>query len=180
VPNLETSRLLLRRWTARDVVPMSRINADPEVMQWIGDGTTRAEDQTRVFIKRCEEMWETQGFGLFAVEIRETGELAGFVGLSVPTFLPEVMPSVEIGWRLGRSLWGKGIATEAAKETLHFGFEDCNLNKILSICQMGNGASERIMLFTLKTLTGSRVSLLRADSRVGTAPLLTRRGAQRQ
>lgn len=102
MPNLETSRLLLRRWTERDILPMSRINADPEVMQWIGDGTTRTEDQTKVFIERCEEMWETQGFGLFAVEIRETGELAGFVGLSVPTFLPEVMPSVEIGWRLGR------------------------------------------------------------------------------
>jgi RimJ/RimL family protein N-acetyltransferase len=145
VPNLETSRLLLRRWTERDILSMSHINGDPEVMQWIGEGTTRTEDQTKVFIERCEEMWETQGFGLFAVEIRETGELTGFVGLSVPTFLPEVMPSVEIGWRLGRSFWGKGIATEAAKETLRFGFENCNLNEILSICQIGNSASERIM-----------------------------------
>lgn len=145
MPNLETSRLLLRRWTERDVVPMSRINANPEVMQWIGGGATRTEDQTKVFIRRCEEMWEDQGFGLFAVEIRETGELAGFVGLSVPTFLPEVMPAVEIGWRLGRSFWGKGIATEAAKETLRFGFEVCNPNEILSICQIGNDASERIM-----------------------------------
>lgn len=76
---------------------MSRINADPEVMQWIGGGNIRTEDQTKVFIRRCEEMWEDQGFRLFAVEIRETRELAGFVGLSVPMFLPEVKPAVEIG-----------------------------------------------------------------------------------
>lgn len=106
---------------------------------------TRTEDETKVFIRRCEELWEVRGFGLFAVEIRETGELAGFVGLSVPTFLPEVMPAVEIGWRLGRAFWGKGIATEAAKETLRFGFENCDLNEIVSICQVGNTASERMM-----------------------------------
>ncbi|WAH42385.1 GNAT family N-acetyltransferase [Alicyclobacillus fastidiosus] len=142
---LETPRLLLRRWGERDIVPMSRINADPEVMRWIGGGATRTEDETKTFIERCEEMWETQGFGLFAVEMRDAGELAGFVGVSVPTFLPEVMPAVEIGWRLDRSFWGNGIATEAAKEALRFGFENCDLSKILSICQIGNGASERIM-----------------------------------
>ena len=102
--NLETSRLLLRRWTDRDLLPMSRINGDPEVMQWIGEGTTRAEDQTKVFIERCEEMWETQGFGLFAVEIRETEELAGFVGLSVPTFLPRLCLLLKlVGGSVGRS-----------------------------------------------------------------------------
>ncbi|MHB1629298.1 MAG: GNAT family N-acetyltransferase, partial [Bacilli bacterium] len=72
-------------------------------------------------------------------------ELVGFVGLSVPAYLPEVTPAVEIGWRLGRSFWGRGIATEAAKETLRFGFGNCGLSEILSICQKENSASERIM-----------------------------------
>lgn len=145
MPNLETSRLLLRRWNERDIAPMSTINADPDVMRWIGKGATRTEEETRTFIERCEEMWETQGFGLFAVEMLESGELAGFVGLSIPAFLPEVLPGVEIGWRLGRSFWGKGIATEAAKEALRFGFENRGLREVLSICQVGNSASERIM-----------------------------------
>ncbi len=145
MPTLETSRLVLRRWTELDIVPMSGINADPEVMRWIGSGATRTEEETKTFIERCEEMWETRGFGLFALEIRDTGELAGFVGLSVPTILPEVMPAVEIGWRLGRAFWGGGIATEAAKEALRFGFENCGLSEVLSICQIGNTASERIM-----------------------------------
>ncbi|QQE77105.1 GNAT family N-acetyltransferase [Alicyclobacillus sp. SO9] len=145
MPRLETTRLLLRRWTEKDIVSMSRINADPEVMQWIGGGDTRTEEQTRIFVRRCEETWEELGFGLFAVEIVATGELAGFVGLSVPAFLPEIMPAVEIGWRLGRSFWGRGIATEAAREALRFGFENCDLSEILSICQIGNTGSERIM-----------------------------------
>ncbi|GMA64201.1 hypothetical protein GCM10025859_46410 [Alicyclobacillus fastidiosus] len=112
---LETPRLLLRRWGERDIVPMSRINADPEVMRWIGGGATRTEDETKTFIERCEEMWETQGFGLFAVEMRDAGELAGFVGVSVPTFLPEVMPAVEIGWRLDRSFWGMELPLRRQK-----------------------------------------------------------------
>ncbi|MHB1630213.1 MAG: GNAT family N-acetyltransferase [Bacilli bacterium] len=71
MPNLETSRLVLRRWTERDIVPMSAINADPEVMRWIGGGTTRTEEETKTFIERCEEMWDIRGFGLFVVEIRD-------------------------------------------------------------------------------------------------------------
>ncbi|MDP9727828.1 RimJ/RimL family protein N-acetyltransferase [Alicyclobacillus tengchongensis] len=58
---------------------------------------------------------------------------------------PGVMPSVEIDWRLGRSFWGKGSATEAVKETLRFGFKNCGLNKIMSICQISNIASECVM-----------------------------------
>ncbi|MFB5192255.1 GNAT family N-acetyltransferase [Alicyclobacillus fastidiosus] len=145
MPILETSRLVLRRWDGKDIVPMAEINADPEVMRWIGGGTTRTEEQTKRAIEHWENEWNTQGYGLLAVEVKESGELAGFVGISVPTFLPEVMPAVEIGWRLGRSFWGKGIATEAAREVLRFGFVDCGLTEILSICQVGNDASERIM-----------------------------------
>ncbi|MFJ9967671.1 GNAT family N-acetyltransferase, partial [Streptomyces avermitilis] len=87
---------------------MTAINADPEVMRWIRDGSVRDEQQTHSGIQAWESEWESQGFGLFAVEIRSTGELAGFTGLSVPDFLPEVLPAVEVGWRLGRSHWGQG------------------------------------------------------------------------
>src|SRR5471032_1571712 len=85
------------------------------------------------------------GFGLFAVEIRSTGELAGFIGLSVPDFLLEVLAAVEVGWRLGRSHWGQGLATEAAAAAVRFGFEERGLERIVSIAQVGNDASERIM-----------------------------------
>jgi RimJ/RimL family protein N-acetyltransferase len=139
---LETPRLILRRWREEDVAPMAAVHADPEVMRWIRDGSVRDEQQTRAGIKE----WETQGFGLFAVEIRSTGELAGFTGLSVPTYLPEVLPAVEIGWRLGRSHWGQGLATEAAAAAVRFAFEERGLERIVSIAQVGNDASERIMV----------------------------------
>ena len=133
---LTTSRLLLRRWREDDLPAMAAINADPEVMRWIGDGTPIDEDATAA---------ETHGFGLFAVEFRATGELAGFTGLNTPYSLPEVLPAVEIGWRLGRRYWGQGIATEAARAALEFGFTDRELDRIVGIHQLGNDASGRIM-----------------------------------
>ncbi|MFC9337260.1 GNAT family N-acetyltransferase [Streptomyces sp. NPDC057020] len=142
---LETSRLVLRRWREDDVAPMAAIHADPGVMRWIRDGSVRDEQQTRSGIQAWESEWDAQGFGLFAVEIRSTGELAGFTGLSVPAYLPEVLPAVEVGWRLGRSHWGQGLATEAAAAVVRFGFEERRLERIVSVAQVGNAASERIM-----------------------------------
>ena len=124
---------------------MATINADPEVMRWIGDGSPIDEEATAAGTARSEQHWEIHGFGLFAVEIRATGELAGFTGLNTPYALPEVLPAVEIGWRLGRQYWGQGIATEAARAALDFGFTDRGLDQIVSIHQLGNDASGRIM-----------------------------------
>lgn len=144
--SIRTPRLVLRRWREADVAPMTAINSDPEVMRWIRDGSVHdGQEQTRSTIARWEREWETEGFGLFAVEVRATGELAGFTGLSVPHFLPEVLPAVEIGWRLGRSFWGQGLATEAARAALDFAFADRGLERVVSIAQVGNDASERIM-----------------------------------
>lgn len=142
---LETPRLILRRWREEDVAPMAAVNSDPEVMRWIRDGSVLDEQKTRGRVQAWESEWESQGFGLFAVEIWSTGELAGFTGLSVPNYLPEVLPAVEVGWRLGRSHWGQGLATEAAAAAVRFGFDERELKRIVSITQVGNDASERIM-----------------------------------
>jgi len=143
---IETPRLVLRRWRAEDVEPFAAINADPEVMRWIRDGSVRDEHQTRANVAAMEGLWETERFGLFAVELRDSGELAGFTGLSVPRFLPEVMPAVEIGWRLGKAFWGRGLASEAARAAMRYGFRERGLERIVGIVQVGNGASERIMV----------------------------------
>jgi len=142
---LQTQRLVLRRWRAEDAGPLAAINADPEVMRWIGTGAVRDADQTRAAIEAFERQWDENGFGIFAVEVRATRELAGITGLAVPHFLPEVMPAVEIAWRLGKPFWDKGIATEAARAALDFGLTGCGLDRIIAIVQTGNDASERIM-----------------------------------
>ena len=142
---LQTPRLVLRRWRDSDVAPLAAYNADPQVMRWIGDGSVRDEQQTRGGIEAFERAWERNGFGLYAVEIRATGELAGLTGLAVPHFLPEVMPAVEIAWRLGRPFWGQGIATEAASAALEDGLLNRGLDRIIAIVQVGNDASEAVM-----------------------------------
>lgn len=144
-PTLLTPRLALRRWRYDDVEPMAAINADPVVMRWIGSGAPRDLEQTRSGIAAIEREWGASGYGLFAIEERASGDLLGFTGMTVPYFLPEVMPAVEIAWRLGRRYWGKGIATEASAAALAFGLVDRGLERIISIVQVGNDASERIM-----------------------------------
>ncbi len=142
---IHTPRLLLRRWDDSDLGPMADINADPEVMRWIRDGSVRDLDGTAADIERWEEEWDEEGFGLFAVELLGSGELIGFTGLSVPEFLPEVLPAVEIGWRLGRQFWGQGYASEAAHAALEFALEDRGLDRVISISRIGNDASENVM-----------------------------------
>jgi RimJ/RimL family protein N-acetyltransferase len=142
---IQTERLTLRRWRAEDLGPMAAINADPEVMRWVGDGSVRDAAQTAAATEAVERGWDERGWGLFAVEVRATGELAGFTGLAVPEFLPEILPAVEIGWRLGRSFWGRGYATEAARAALHFGFAEHALDRVVSVHEIGNTASENVM-----------------------------------
>ncbi len=94
--------------------------------------------------RRFEQGRERDGFGLFATELLASRQFIGFVGLSVPDFLPEVMPAVEIGWRLQRDAWRKGLATEGAQAALRYGFDKSGLDRLVSIIQVGHGASERI------------------------------------
>ncbi|MCK7623450.1 GNAT family N-acetyltransferase [Streptomyces sp. RS10V-4] len=142
---IRTPRLLLRRWYDDDLVPMADINADPRAMRWVGDGSVRDLDQTAEAIERWEEEWDEEGFGLFAVELLASGELAGFTGLSVPGFLPEAGAAVAISWRLGPQFWGQGYASEAAQATLEFALQDRGLDRVISISRVGDTASENVI-----------------------------------
>src|SRR4051794_277172 len=106
---VETDRLLLRRWRGDDLGALAAMHADPEVMRYVGDGRPHSREQGAASLARYEQGWQARGFGLFAVELRAEGAFVGWVGLAVPEFLPEVMPAVEIGWRLARPHWGAGI-----------------------------------------------------------------------
>lgn len=114
-------------------------------MKYIGDGKTRTFDQTAEGIARAIRQWDERGYGMVAVDRRDTGEFIGWIALNPPLFLPEVLPAIEIGWRLARPHWGQGFATEAAREVLGFGFESCGLDEILSIRHVDNEASRRVM-----------------------------------
>ena len=142
---IRTPRLLLRRWYDDDLAPMADINADPRVMRWVDDGSVRDLEDTATAIEEWEEEWDEEGFGLFAVELLGSGELAGFTGLSVPGFLPEVMPAVAVSWRFGAQFWGQGYASEAAHATLEFALQDRGLDRVISITRVGDSASENVI-----------------------------------
>jgi len=96
-------------------------------------------------VERIEAGFEANGFGLWALEVRATGEFVGFTGLDVPEFEAHFMPAVEIGWRLARSAWGQGYATEAARTALSFGFEEVGLVEIVSFTTPANRRSRAVM-----------------------------------
>ena len=136
---------MLRRWTQDELDLYAEMCTDTVVMRWIGSGRLRTRDECAKAISDFERAWDERGFGLFAMELKASGTLIGFVGLSLPEFLPEILPAVEIGWRLAGSQWGNGLATEGARAALAFGFDQARLDRVVSIHQVGNGASGRIM-----------------------------------
>lgn len=142
-----TDRLLLRRPTEDDIDPLLAMNADPEVMRYIGDGSVRQPDREQAArgIALARREWDERGFGMLSLIVRETGRYAGWVTLTVPAFLPQILPAVEIGWRLAREHWGYGYATEAARPLLRFGLTDCALDRVVGIRHIENLRSERVM-----------------------------------
>jgi RimJ/RimL family protein N-acetyltransferase len=139
---IETERLILRPWSDADREPLSRITADPRVMEFFPTVLTREESDT--LIDRCDAHYREHGFTYFAAELRATGELIGFIGIA-RTPLPHLAPLVEIGWRLAFEHWNRGLATEGARAALRYGFERLNLPEIVAFTATGNVRSRRVM-----------------------------------
>lgn len=140
---LTTDRLLLREWNEADREPFAELNADPEVTEFLPGVLSRAESDA--FADRVNAHFAAKGFGFWAVEEICSGVFVGFVGLWTPAFETPFTPCIEVGWRLGRSHWGKGYATEAAREALRFGFEELGLDEILSFTVPKNQRSRSVM-----------------------------------
>jgi RimJ/RimL family protein N-acetyltransferase len=92
-----------------------------------------------------ESIFDEHGFGLWALEVAATGEFIGFTGLSVPRFEAPFMPAVEIGWRLVRSSWSQGYASEAARCALRFAFDEIGLDEVVSFTSTANVRSQAVM-----------------------------------
>ena len=149
---IETERLLLRGWRDEDVQPYVRLCADPEVMRFIGDGSTLMREGSGAQVSRFVRHWEEQGFGLWALEERASGTFIGFAGLAYQEDWTEGDHKTEVGWRLDRECWGRGLATEAAKASVAYGLEKVGLERI--IIQPENAASRRVAEKAGLTLRG--------------------------
>lgn len=139
---LRTDRLTLRRWRDSDLEPWAAMNADPEVREHLGALLTREQSDGSVALFQAE--FDQRGYGWWAVEVRATGEFIGFAGLDQ---VDDGMPftGVEIGWRLARSAWGHGYATEAALSVLSHGFDTLDFPEILAVTTATNLRSQAVM-----------------------------------
>ncbi len=142
---IETDRLLLREWREGDWVGLHRAYGDPEVMRWLGTGAVADVETTAFGVGRMHAHWQQLGYGLFATELKETGELIGRIGLMRHPDWPVDEHKVEVGWTLQRSAWGHGYATEGAKASLQFGFERLGLERIFSMTDPTNVRSQAVM-----------------------------------
>jgi ribosomal-protein-alanine N-acetyltransferase len=140
---LVTERLLMRRWERSDREPFAAINADEQVMELLSGPLTRAESDG--FIESIEAHFDEHGYGLWALQLRDGGELIGLAGLNTVAFSAHFTPAVEIGWRLARSAWGEGYASEAARAALRVGFEQAGLTEIVSMTTELNLRSQAVM-----------------------------------
>lgn len=140
---LKTDRLLLRQWTEDDFFPFAEMCSDTEVMEYFPKTQTREESYEMG--KKILSLINERGWGFWAVEILDRHEFIGFVGLHTPTDKMPFSPCVEIGWRLSKQHWGKGYATEAAKEALKFAFNRLNLDEVVSFTTLANERSKIVM-----------------------------------
>lgn len=133
----------MRGWAPADREPFAAMNADPEVMAHFPAALSRAESDA--LVDRINDAFARDGFGLWALEVTETGAFIGFTGLITQTFEAHFTPAVEVGWRLTRTAWGHGYAGEAARAALTYGFDHAGLTEIVSMTAVTNTRSQAVM-----------------------------------
>ena len=104
---IKTDRLILRSWRESDRIPFAKMNGNRNVMKYFPK--TLTEDESNAFIDRIVAEFEETGFGLYAVEIKETGEFIGYVGFHRFNFDVSFSPGWEIGWRISERFWHKDM-----------------------------------------------------------------------
>ena len=136
IVEVDTARLRLRQWRAADRAPFAALNADPAVMEFFLSPLSRESSDASI------DAWQSQlasrGWSNWALDLKASGELLGFTGLSIPRRVLPFSPCVEVGWRLARKHWGQGYATEAARAALEVGFVRLDLPEIVSFTTVGN------------------------------------------
>ena len=147
---LETERLIMRMWRDADFEEYAELCADPEVMRFLGG---KVFDRTEAWRQMASMIghWYLRGYGIWAVEEKESGRLAGRIGC----INPEGWPGFEVGWTLKREFWGKGYATEAGRRALEYGFNELDKPHIISLIHPENRASIRVAERLGETLEGN-------------------------
>ncbi len=164
-PQLETARLRLRGWRARDLKIHAEMSADPEVMRYIGNGEPLDRMGSWREIAMHIGHWVLRGYGQWVLERKDDGASLGQAGL----WNPPGWPGLEVGWRLARDAWGQGYATEAGQAAIDWAWATLDADQLISVIQPGNVRSirvaERLGMRRLRetTLKGQAVAIFGID-----------------
>jgi RimJ/RimL family protein N-acetyltransferase len=139
---LETERLILRPWRAEDRAPFAAINREPDVVRYLNPMT---DEQCYAMLDRIDQQFHEHGWGFWALEHKQTGQLIGMCGLNQVGWEAFFTPAVEIGWRLSTAWQGAGYAREAAEKALDFAFNTLSLDRVVAFTVPANTNSWGLM-----------------------------------
>jgi len=142
---IETNRLILREIEENDLQGIFELDSDPEVHRYLGKKPIKTMQESRAIIAYIRKQYEEHGIGRWAIIDKRTNEFIGWAGLKYETQVRKDLPYYDLGYRLKRKFWGKGIATETALETLNHGFHTMNLEKIYAGAHVENIASNKVL-----------------------------------
>lgn len=144
---IKTKRLIMRDWKKSDIQEFVKMNKDRDVRRYFPSVLSAEASKKRAV--EIQQDIEDRGFGLFAVERRDTGEFIGFTGMQVleedGPFRLEILPCIEIGWRLAKKHWNQGFATEAAEGVLKFAERHTDIKEVYALAAKRNVPSISIM-----------------------------------
>jgi RimJ/RimL family protein N-acetyltransferase len=140
IPILETDRLVMRGFHDTDVDALEAMAADPIIAPFVGYPGAELREACWRSIALWIGHWALRGFGMWAVEERASGSFIGRIGI----WQPEGWPGTEVGWMLGPAWWGRGYATEAAHASVTWGFEQLQIDELISLIQPANAASQAV------------------------------------
>lgn len=139
---ITTDRLRLRHFTPADYDAVYQLNSDAEVMQYIFDGHTHSREEAKAYLDKIMDAYKAPyELGVWAVELKDSGDFVGFGCLRVF----EEPEKRELGYRLGKPHWGKGIASEISRGLVQYGFQTLNLPQIMAVVQTENIASRKVL-----------------------------------
>ena len=141
---IETPRLILRHFTLYDVEDLAAIHNDPMVMEFYPH--TRTYEETKQQVERIINDYQQRGWGVSATVYKENNKFIGRCGLK--SWLVNGSPEVEIGYMLAKEYWRQGLATEATRAIRDYGFEKTSCNRLISLIDHGNIASQKVALKT--------------------------------
>lgn len=142
---IETKRLQLRDINETDIQGIFELDSDPGVHKYLGNKPIQSLDEAKSIVQYIRKQYEDNGIGRWAIIEKSTHEFIGWSGLKYETEVRKDMPYFDLGYRLKKKYWGRGIATETSIESLKYGFQTMNLNEIYAGAHIDNIASNKVL-----------------------------------